>query len=166
MPFKRTRIKQIIEDKIKKDQEFAKSYYELLDRKKIGLSTLEMIDDLMVNRKGKFQPIKAKNMMYLGCVVYDPKGYIRLNDGSEFTITDEIYNLRWERIIEEKVDIESTAVFCDKDCVAICDFCKYYKDNGSGKDFEGEGICLIDNSPTDAFSACDSNFHCFRVKEN
>lgn len=62
------------------------------------------------------------------------------------------------------------AKFCGDDCIAICDFCKHYKDeyrdiNGLDQ-FVGEGICGIDNHETDACGGykCDG-FECFRIKE-
>lgn len=55
-------------------------------------------------------------------------------------------------------------VFCNTDCLPICDFCIYYKDAGHGTDkFHGEGICLKHNTETDACSMCE-DFHCFNVR--
>ena len=58
------------------------------------------------------------------------------------------------------------AKYCDNGCRAVCDFCKYYKDDGSGTDeFEGEGICLITGLKKNASSYCEDNFECTLYKE-
>lgn len=53
---------------------------------------------------------------------------------------------------------------CNDDCKPICDFCKYYKDNGLV--FKGEGICLKLNREvecTDGYN-CEE-FYCFNLEE-
>jgi hypothetical protein len=56
------------------------------------------------------------------------------------------------------------AKFCSDDCTSVCDFCKYYIDNGTENEFEGEGKCNIDNSEVEACDGMNcNNFECFRI---
>ena len=60
--------------------------------------------------------------------------------------------------------------YCSKDCIAVCDFCKHYRDNGDPdgdnySNFEGVGVCLINNNSTEAGWYCNDNFECFTIKD-
>lgn len=57
---------------------------------------------------------------------------------------------------------------CSEDCIPICDFCKFYKDysiSDENKEFQGIGVCEVDNTEVFASDCCYNNFHCFNVKE-
>lgn len=62
------------------------------------------------------------------------------------------------------------AKFCNDSCHAICDFCKYYRDEirdiqGIKDEFAGEGICSIDGKLVDASDGYKcGNFECFRLE--
>lgn len=55
---------------------------------------------------------------------------------------------------------------CNEHCVPVCDFCVNYKDYGlsTNEEFEGVGICLINDSEVSASDFCIDDFHCFNVK--
>ena len=62
------------------------------------------------------------------------------------------------------------AKFCSTDCVAVCNFCKYYLDDSLTEGFnldeyEGEGSCEVKNIRTDATSGgnCD-DFKCLLLE--
>lgn len=58
---------------------------------------------------------------------------------------------------------------CSENCFAICDFCKFYLDNSvlnNNDEFEGIGVCKIDNSEVTASDYCYDNFHCFRAEND
>lgn len=56
---------------------------------------------------------------------------------------------------------------CNKDCTPICDFCINYKDYGeqTNDEFQGIGICLVDDTEVLASDFCTTNFHCFNIKD-
>jgi hypothetical protein len=54
---------------------------------------------------------------------------------------------------------------CDKDCVAICDFCSYYKQDNK-YNVEKGGICKARNIRTEATKGRDcEDFKCFNIKD-
>lgn len=54
---------------------------------------------------------------------------------------------------------------CGKDCVPICDFCKYFKsesmDGGDG--YNGDGWCKLRNIAVEPYCECNE-FECFNLK--
>ncbi len=63
------------------------------------------------------------------------------------------------------------AKFCSEECDAICDFCKFYKDDDrdikKNGEFAGEGICEIHDIRVFCHEGynCD-DFECKNVKKN
>ena len=55
------------------------------------------------------------------------------------------------------------ARYCNEGCHSICDFCKYYSDDGI-EDFAGEGVCTKKNTKVDASHYCEDDFECFRIE--
>lgn len=55
------------------------------------------------------------------------------------------------------------AKYCSNDCTAVCDFCKFYKDDMEDGEFSGSGVCIKKNIEVDAGSYCEDDFECFRI---
>ena len=56
------------------------------------------------------------------------------------------------------------AKYCSKECVAICDFCKHYKDYGTDR-YEGIGYCKKKDKEVAADGLCIDSFECFNIIE-
>lgn len=58
------------------------------------------------------------------------------------------------------------AKYCCESCHAICDFCKFYMDDGDKNEvdsFAGEGLCLKKNKRVEADDRCLDDFECFNT---
>lgn len=56
------------------------------------------------------------------------------------------------------------AKYCNDDCHAVCDFCKFYNDYGVDH-FDGTGMCEKKSIEVDASGHCEDDFECFRIKD-